>query len=202
MDNFKIHRIPLGAYQSNCYVIENVDNGNSIIIDCGDGEGFQKYVENNNLNFKIDYGLITHGHFDHVGGVKYIQENYNTMFFIGLKDLEAQHEEPYLFPKLKGVNVAYDNLTLNLGDFEVTTIATPGHTMGSITYKFKNHIFTGDTLFKGTIGRTDLYGGDFNTLISSIKERLFVLPEDTIVHPGHGERSAIGYEIENNEFVI
>ncbi len=202
MENVKIHRIPLGVYRTNCYVVENINTGNSIIVDCGDGEEFKKYVESNCLSFRIKYGLITHGHFDHVGGVKFIQENYDTMFFIGLKDMEAQHEEPYLFPRLKGVNVVYDNLVLNFEDFKITTIATPGHTMGGMTYKFENHIFTGDTLFKGTVGRVDLYGGDFEILMNSIKEKLFILPKDTIIHPGHGEESTIENEINDNEFVI
>lgn len=202
MDNIKIHRIPLGNYQSNCYLIEDIETHNALIIDCGDGQELQDYIDNNNLDLKIKYGLITHGHFDHVMGVKYIQENYDTMFFISLEDLQAQHEEPYLFPKLKNVNIVYDGLDMNLEDFKVSTIATPGHTKGGMTYKFENHIFTGDTLFKGTVGRTDLYGGNFDILMKSIKEKLFTLSEDTIIHSGHGEESTIGEEMKNNEFIV
>lgn len=202
MDNIKIHRIPLGSYQSNCYLIENVEENNAVIIDCGDGLGFQEYINKNDLKFNINYGLITHGHFDHVMGVEYVQQRYGTMFFISLEDFQAQYDEPYLFPKLKNVNIVYDSLTMNLGNFKINTIATPGHTMGGMTYKFENHIFTGDTLFKDGIGRTDLYGGNYDILIKSIKERLFTLPKDTIIHSGHGEESTIGDEMENNKYIV
>lgn len=201
MDNIKIHRIPLGSYQSNCYLIEDTETHNALIIDCGDGEELQRYIDDNFLDIKIKYGLITHGHFDHVSGIEYVQNNFGTTFFIGLGDLQAQHEEPYLFPKLRNINIVYDGLDMNLEDFKVSTIATPGHTKGGMTYKFENHIFTGDTLFKGTVGRTDLYGGNFDTLMDSIKNKLLVLPEDTIVHSGHGEDTTIGEEIKNNEFL-
>lgn len=202
MENIKIHRIPLGAYQCNCYLIENILTGNALIIDCGDGLGFQKYIDENNIKVNIKYGLLTHGHFDHVMGVEYIQKNYGTIFFMGVEDLKAQYEEPYLFPKLKDINVVYDGLDMNFEDFKVRTIATPGHTKGSISYLFENNVFTGDTLFKGNIGRTDLYGGDSIEILNSIKNKLYTLPENTVVYSGHGEETTIGEEIRNNEFVI
>ena len=161
----------------------------------------QKYFDENNLKLDIKYGLLTHGHFDHVEGVPYIQEKYGTNFFIALEDYQAQQEEPYLFSKTQNVNIVYDGLTMNFEDFKIDVIATPGHTQGGMTYKFENHIFTGDTLFKNTIGRTDLYGGDFDTLVSSIKNKLFTLPKDTIVHAGHGKDTTIEDEMKNNEFV-
>lgn len=202
MDNIKIHRIPLGSYKSNCYLVENLEENSALIIDCADGQELQNYIDENDLKFDISYGLITHGHFDHVMGVEYIQERYGTMFFISLEDFKTQYEEEYLFPRLKNVNMVYDSLTMNLGNFKIETISTPGHTKGGMTYKFKNHIFTGDTLFKENVGRTDLYGGDHDTLIKSIKDKLFILPKDIIIHPGHGEESTIGWEIENNKYVV
>lgn len=202
MDNIKIHRIPLGSYESNCYLIENLEENSALIIDCADGNELQMYMDKNNLKLDISYGLITHGHFDHVMGVEYLQEHYGTMFFISLEDFQAQYEEFYLFPSLKNVNMVYDSLTMNLGGFKIETISTPGHTKGGMTYKFGNHIFTGDTLFKENVGRTDLYGGDHGTLIRSIKERLFTLPKDIVIHPGHGEESTVGWEMENNKYIV
>ena len=177
MEKHKIHKVPLGIYRANCYLIHNLENNRAVIIDCCDGEELQKYFDDNGLKLDIKYGLITHGNFDHVGGV------------------------PYLFTKTKNVNMVYDGLTMDFEDFKIDVISTPGHTQGGMTYKFENHIFTGDTLFKNTIGRTDLYGGDFETLVSSIKNKLFKLPNDTIVHAGHGKDTTIGDEIKNNEFV-
>ncbi|EIA23345.1 hypothetical protein SFB2_168G1 [Candidatus Arthromitus sp. SFB-2] len=120
---------------------------------------------------------------------------------MSLPDLQSQYDEPYLFTKLYNINPVYDNLILNFDSFEVEVIATPGHTLGSVSYRIDDLLFTGDTLFKGTIGRTDLYGGDFNTIIESIRFKLFSLPDDTIVYPGHGEESSIGEEKINNRFL-
>lgn len=201
MQNIKVHRIPLGNYRSNCYLVQDIDTNNALIIDCCDGEELQIYIDKNNLDIEITYGLLTHGHFDHVLGVKYIQKKFNTMFFVGREDLYAQEDEPYLFPRITKLNVVFDNSTLSLGDFSVNCIATPGHTKGSFTYQIQDNIFTGDTLFKGTVGRTDLYGGSFKELMSSIRERLIILPEDTVVFPGHGSETTIGEEIKFNEFL-
>ena len=201
MRNIKIHRIPLGSYETNCYLLENIDTKNALIIDCGNGEEFQEYVDANKLDIKIKYGLLTHGHFDHVMGVEYIQNNYGTVFFMSLEDLKAQQEEPYLFPRLRNVNVLYHGLELNLDDFKATVISTPGHTMGSLTFKIENHLFTGDTLFKNNVGRTELYGGNFEDLIKSIKEKIFTFPKETIIYPGHGEESTIENEMNNNEIL-
>lgn len=201
MQNINVYRIPLGSYECNCYIVHNLENDNALIIDCGDGEGLNRYLIENNLKLNIKYGLLTHGHFDHVMGVKYIQDNFNTVFFMALQDLQAQYQEPYLFSELENVNIVYDSTKLDLGDFKVQVISTPGHTMGSVSYKIDNLIFTGDTLFKGTIGRTDLYGGNFDDIIRSIREKLFILSNDTIVYPGHGEDSTIGEEKKSNRFL-
>ena len=180
MSGINVYRVPLGSYECNCYLVHNTADNNTIIIDCGDGKELVNYIEKNNLNLNIKYGLLTHGHFDHTMGVEYI---------------------PYLFTKLYNINPVYDNLILNFDSFEVEVIATPGHTLGSVSYRIDDLLFTGDTLFKGTIGRTDLYGGDFNTIIESIRFKLFSLPDDTIVYPGHGEESSIGEEKINNRFL-
>ncbi len=201
MSGINVYRVPLGSYECNCYLVHNTADNNTIIIDCGDGKELVNYIEKNNFNLNIKYGLLTHGHFDHTMGVEYIQRHFNTTFFMSLPDLQSQYDEPYLFTKLYNINPVYDNLILNFDSFEVEVIATPGHTLGSVSYRIDDLLFTGDTLFKGTIGRTDLYGGDFNTIIESIRFKLFSLPDDTIVYPGHGEESSIGEEKINNRFL-
>ncbi|BAK81278.1 MBL fold metallo-hydrolase [Candidatus Arthromitus sp. SFB-rat-Yit] len=201
MRDINVYRIPLGSYDCNCYLVHNIINNNTIVIDCGDGEGLVNYIEKNNLNLNMKYGLLTHGHFDHTNGVEYMQQHFGTTFFMALPDMQAQHEEPYLFTKLNHINPIYDNSVLNFDGVIVNVISTPGHTLGSVTYRIGDLIFTGDTLFKGTIGRTDLYGGDFDIIIESIRYKLFNLPDSTIIYPGHGEESTIKEEKISNKFL-
>lgn len=201
MKNFDVHTIPLTSYECNCYLLHDKESNTAIIIDCGDGEGLIKYMEENNLKPDIKYGLLTHGHFDHALGVKYLQDNLGITFFMSFHDLEVSRTQSYLFIEIDNVNPVYDNIDLHLGDFDAHVITTPGHTPGGVTYKIGNCLFTGDTLFKGTIGRTDLYGGDFDTLVGSIRTKLFTLADELLVYPGHGDPSSIGEEKVNNRFL-
>ncbi len=201
MGKFKVHRIPLGSYECNCYLLHDVESNTAIVIDCGDGKGLVEYMKENGLKPKINYGLLTHGHFDHALGVKYLQDNLGVVFFMSFDDLEASRMEPYLYTEVENVNPVYDNSDLTLDDFNVHVITTPGHTPGGVTYKIGDCLFTGDTLFKGTIGRTDLFGGNFDTLTESIRTKLFTLPGEFVVYPGHGEESSIANEKTSNRFL-
>lgn len=201
MEKFDVHTIPLTSYECNCYLLHGRESNTAIVIDCGDGKGLVEYMEENNLKPEIKYGLLTHGHFDHALGVKYLQDNLGVTFFMSLSDLEAARTEPYLYIEIDNVNPVYDNSDLHLGEFDAHVITTPGHTPGGVTYRIGNSLFTGDTLFKGTIGRTDLYGGDFNVLAESIRTKLFTLPDELVVYPGHGYPSTIGEEKKSNRFL-
>ena len=123
------------------------------------------------LNCNVKYILLTHGHFDHVEALKEVAEKYN----------------------------APD--TLPFGDGVIKCIHTPGHTKGGMCYLYKDALFTGDTLFKGSVGRSDFIGGNFNELITSIKTKLMILDDNIKVYPGHMEPSSIGFERLNNPFL-
>lgn len=146
---------------------------------------------------------------DHIGAVNELITKYNIPFMIHQQDEFLVKELPQMqrmfglpssqIPPISGyVN---EDLELTIDDVKMDIIETPGHSMGGVCYKIDDHVFVGDTLFNNSIGRTDLPGGDFKILISSIKQRLFTLPERTIVHCGHGPDTTIGYEKQNNPFL-
>ena len=190
----------LGRINNNLYVI--IENNEAILIDAPIGT--IKLIEELK-GIKINSVLLTHGHPDHITEAKKLQEK-------GIKIIANEKDStmmllPWKFILLKA-NPLHSDLEINdnenikLGKITINAIHTPGHTNGGICYyiKEKNMIFTGDTLFKDTIGRTDLPGGNNKQLLNNIKEKLFTLPEKTIVYPGHGDKTTIGYEKKNNPF--
>lgn len=161
------------------------------------------------LNLKIKMIINTHGHGDHIGGNAFFAERLNAPLAIhkddaamltdNLKNLSA-----YMGSSLpiKAADVLLeDGYTLNLGEYELKVIHTPGHTPGGICLYIDKYLISGDTLFELSIGRTDFPGGSHSGLIRSIREKLFVLPDDVIVFPGHGPQTTIGLEKSNNPFL-
>jgi len=203
-----ILRYMTGPIMVNTYLVYD-DTGNGFIVDPG---GFSKdlaaKVEEEKIN--IEYIILTHGHGDHIGGVDEFKKLYpeaevvayfEEQAFMESADLNTSVE---LFGRPITVKVdkyVKDRDTLKIGDMDLTFAFTPGHTPGGMSIIMKGIVFSGDTLFRLSIGRTDFYGGDFNQLMSSIRDRLFVLPDDTVVLPGHMEETTIGFEKENNPFV-
>lgn len=202
-----IKRIPAGVYAANCYILMDEITKECAVIDPGgDADDIESYL--NKIDAKVKYILLTHGHVDHTGAVGYIKEKYNIDAHINLDDGKLIEENSFMFGPLnykgQNVNLIMDvNETSNfkIGDIKIEVIETPGHTPGCVCYKVENNIFTGDTLFLRSIGRTDLSGGNFDTLINSIKNKLFVLDGEIIVYPGHGPQTNIKYERENNPFL-
>ncbi len=151
----------------------------------------------------------THGHLDHIGAVSKIQKDRNLPFYIHEKDTFLVETLPqacgmFGLPRVE-IPTIKDNLDkdslISTGDYEIQVIETPGHTPGGICFVLENHIFVGDTLFRNSIGRTDLPGGNHQQLIDSIKDVLFSLDDQFIVHSGHGPDTTIGYEKMNNPFL-
>ncbi|MBA3013034.1 MAG: MBL fold metallo-hydrolase [Proteobacteria bacterium] len=203
-----IKKLEVGPIMANCFILGCERTKESIVIDPGDdAEDILMALAKSAL--KVKYLINTHGHFDHVGANKRMKEVTNAILAIHPDD------EPMLIELsrsaamfgLSAENSPPADLLLNhgdqvsVGDITLEVIHTPGHSMGGICLYTKGHLFAGDTLFAGSIGRTDLPGGDFDTLINSIKSRLFGLPDDTIVYTGHGPETSIGNEKRKNPFL-
>ncbi|APH20760.1 MBL fold metallo-hydrolase [Clostridium botulinum] len=196
-----IKTIPVGIYNANCYLL--IDQDKCAIIDPGgDPEDIIKIIEDNNLIPK--FILLTHGHIDHVGGVEAIKDEYNIPFYINRKDEDLIKEAEYIFGNFGKYKNADEYLVegkeFQLANLKIKAIETPGHSPGGMSFLVNNVIFTGDTLFRESIGRSDFIGGSHNTLINSIQSKITVLDPDIYVLPGHGPQSTIGYEKDNNPF--
>lgn len=200
----ELKRIPAGVYAANCYIIMDEETKEALIMDPGGDE--EDIIEAaDNLGAGVKYIVLTHGHIDHTGAVITLKKRYNVPVYIHAKDEELILKRTFMFGVLDSSKGADGNLKdgdiLTLGNMEVKCIETPGHTPGGVCFLVENNLFTGDTLFSGSIGRTDLTGGDFDTIISSIKEKLMVLDSGVVVYPGHGPSSTIGREKQSNPFL-
>ena len=203
-----IKNIVVGPLEVNCYILGCEDTKEAAIIDPGDNaDEIISNIEKEGL--KPKFIINTHAHFDHIGGVKSIQDHFKIDFCLHKEDsflVENASEQATAFG-LKPIAkpVVNKNVTngekVNLGNKSITVIHTPGHSPGGVCYYSDNNVFVGDTLFAGSIGRTDLPGGSYDTLINSIKENLFPLGDSTIVYPGHGPSTTIGNEKEHNPFL-
>ncbi|MBC63278.1 MAG: hypothetical protein CL746_02990 [Chloroflexi bacterium] len=199
----QISNIIVGELYTNCYVISN--NSECIIIDPGaEPDKIIDFLESMKLTPKLL--ISTHYHADHVGGVKNLVEKYDVEFAIGKNDLNFLDAQPAWVSNListyeKPISpniLLLGGETINLLDLDIKIISTPGHSPGSICIYVENSIFTGDTLFKNGIGRGDLPGGDINQEITSIKDKIFQLPNDIDVFPGHGDKTKIINEKNDN----
>ena len=204
-----IHRITAGSFQENGYIIHSKDNFDCIIIDPGDSP--ELYIEDiENRKLKPIGILNTHGHIDHVHAVQPLRDHFSIPFYIHKeeKTIIDHYSEGCLMygitPNVKPV-VDYwltDENRITIGDYNFKVIHTPGHTPGGVCYQLSSDIFTGDTLFKGSIGRTDFPGGDYNTLTDSLKYLIENVPGNTKVHSGHGYSTTIENEILSNPFLV
>ncbi len=201
----EVERLVVGPVRTNCYLLH--DKGQCIIIDPGgDPDKIIKMVKQR--NFKPTLILATHGHFDHVLSVDVLRGEFGVPFLINNKDeplLQSFNEHARLFlgldpgssPKPDG-GLSTGNI-LQVGEEELEVMETPGHTAGSTTFVTSDSLFTGDFLFAGSIGRTDVGGSDFemrNTL-----RKILALSKDYKVYPGHGNFSTLNYEKKNNGFL-
>lgn len=196
-----VNSLIAGMYEENCYIIMDQKTKEAVILDPGGSfEKIKALIENMKCNVK--YILLTHGHADHVGAVEALADEYKVPFYINKNDEEAMAVENFVFGNLRKADyyVKHGD-TFKLGEEIIKTIGTPGHTKGGVCYLVDNKCFTGDTLFKGAVGRCDFYGGNGEELIKSIKENLLVLDDEVEVYPGHGPCSTIGLEKRSNPFL-
>lgn len=194
---------------ANCYILGCERTKEAVVLDPGD-EADKVLMTLSGDELKVKHIINTHGHFDHVGANKRLKEVTGAELMIHRED-EPMLSELSTHARAFGLSAdnspgadryLADNDRIEFGDHALTVIHTPGHSRGCIClYSEPDKVlFSGDTLFAGSIGRTDLPGGDFDTLISSIKTRLFNLPDDTVVYTGHGPETSIGREKKINPF--
>jgi hydroxyacylglutathione hydrolase len=191
--------IPYGLFGSNCYIVGN--KGEAAVIDPGcDPNEIIRVAEANNLSIK--YIIITHGHIDHLVSVEEVRKKTGAKVLIHKNDADKL-TDPSLNDALgmglgitgqKADRLLQDGDRLSVGGIDFEIIHTPGHSAGGICIKAEDKVFTGDTLFKMGIGRTDFIDGDLETLINAIKTKLFTLGDSTVVYPGHGGSTTIGAE--------
>lgn len=200
----KITTLPLGSYQTNCYIVRADDSKTCAVIDPGDqAEKILNYVNKEGLT--IDAVLLTHGHFDHVGAVEEIVTKTGCKLWVKEADWSLRNTpmNNYLFPLANcdfcEVYFCEDFEEIRAGGLTFSVWETPGHTWGSVCYFCQDAIFSGDTLFAGSCGRTDL-GGDWATIQQSL-ERLAELELDYKVYPGHGEATTLEHEKRFNPYM-
>ncbi len=203
-----IESIPVSPFATNCYIVSCPETKEAAIIDAGDeAEKILSFVDENNLNLK--YLINTHAHLDHVTAVFDIQKERSIPFLLHPNEevvLQGLNQSQQMFglgaSDIPTIDQFIDkNSEIKLGKLTFKIIETPGHTPGGICLLMDNYLIAGDTLFAGSIGRTDLPGGDTNTLLNSIQNQLMCLDDAVIVYPGHGPSTSIGIERQSNPFI-
>ncbi len=201
----QIKTLSLGAIETNCYLI-STDKA-AIVIDPGfkNNEVEEFLLKNSSKERAI---LLTHAHFDHIGAAPYLRTSTETKIAIGEEENSALSNKTFNLSDMFGAQLPEfsadillnDNQIFYVGDIEIKVIKTSGHTLGGVCYLVDNILFSGDTLFFESIGRTDFPNGDFSALSASIK-KLYTLPNDTVVLSGHGPKTTISHEKQFNPFV-
>lgn len=204
----KIKKFEVGSLFVNCYIVYEESTKDGLVIDPGDEPDLiLDFIKEESLNIK--YIICTHGHFDHIGAVKELKDETGAKIILHREDYDIYINSSRVAKQFFGIEVEpqpepdiiiENEMKLNLSDNkEFRLIHTPGHSPGSISIYCDGYIFTGDTLFAGSVGRTDLPGGNMNQLLNSLK-KIATFPSETVVLPGHGPKSKIGVEIKSNPF--
>lgn len=207
--SIKIKQFIAGQLENNMYLVYDEDTKKAVLIDAtAPVPELLDIVKN--LGLDVEYILLTHGHFDHILGLTelkkalgaeavichddlIISDNINefTRFFGGMEESVPPVYEKFI----------KDGDVITVGNMQIKVIHTPGHTQGGVCYLLNDNLFSGDTLFMGSVGRTDLFDGNFDKLSDSVKNKLFKLDDNIKVYPGHGPKTTIGYEKKHNEIL-
>jgi glyoxylase-like metal-dependent hydrolase (beta-lactamase superfamily II) len=211
VNELMVRGIVVGVFAENCWVVGNRRTGEGICIDPGD-QPDEVLALAKDMGVTIKAIANSHAHIDHVMGVRGVTNATGADFFLHENDLTLLQDGWKGSAERFGIDISQGppdpNHFLQDGDvveaegLKLTTITTPGHTPGSISFYTEGMLFSGDTLFRGSIGRTDMPGGDMNQELSSIAEKLLILPEDTMILPGHMEQSTVEFEKAHNPFVL
>jgi len=207
-DGLVIHHLSVGPLQVNCFLVACPKTHDAMVVDPGeDGDRILKLANQEGL--KIVKVVNTHCHFDHIGANRQLIEATGAELLLHAADqplLAQARSQAATFGLSAEPSPEPDRLldqgdTFDVGELTFKVFHVPGHSPGGICLLSEGHLFVGDVLFAGSIGRTDLPGGDFDALVSGVRGRLFSLPDETIVHPGHGPDTTIGQERRMNPFV-
>lgn len=198
-----------GPIDANNYLLIDDNSKDAVLIDCSSPD-FDYIEEIKSLGINLKYIFLTHGHFDHILGVDKFKEVFGVDTYMNKEDISQVGfcgKMMQMFAGLMPVsiktinNYVEDGDVFRFGDIEIKCISTLGHTKGGMSYLIDGKLFSGDTLFHGSVGRCDLPGGDLKAISHSIKDKLFSLPDETVVYPGHGGKTTIGYEKKYNEIL-
>ncbi len=204
-----IHRIVIGSIMENAYILGAVGSKDCVVIDPG-GNPDVILEQVDILGFNVSMILNTHGHADHIGGVSGIKRVSGATYAIHNKEASILQSDNrwavnimpgFEDPPIPDIWLGDNNKDITLEDFSITIIETGGHTPGGVCFYADGAVFTGDTLFRGSIGRYDLPGGDGELLVRNIHQKLLTLPGDTRVLPGHGPESTIIWEKTTNPYL-
>lgn len=206
----KVENFVLGPVGTNCYIVRNEETKECFLVDMAAcPPELVSHIRNSGLTVKAV--LLTHGHFDHIMGLDRFLEEFPVPVYACAAEKELLESaqlnsssgmlgQPYAF---YGAEYVKDGDFLEIAGMKIRVIQTPGHTIGGCCYYIEgeNALFSGDTLFRASVGRTDLPTGSMSALVRSVTERLLVLPDETRVYPGHMEETTVGYEKKYNPFL-
>lgn len=201
-----IKQFVTGQLENNVYLVADEVSKKAVLIDA---TALTDEIKEACKDYDVEYILLTHGHFDHIMGLTALKNALGAKAVINQNDLiisDNINEFTRLFGLPDCIPPTYekfveDGEVLNVGELKIEVITTPGHTEGGVCYKVENNLFSGDTLFRESVGRTDLFGGNFNKLSESIKNKLFKLNDDIKVYSGHGPMTTIGHEKQYNVMI-
>lgn len=206
-NKLNIKSLQLGDLGVNCYVIDY--NGETMVIDPG-ADPITVISQVQISRGRLKYIFLTHGHYDHIGALDWVYKKFDDVkFYMGGPDVPMLKDPTKNFSSYMGEpftiktkpELLSDDMEFDLGGLKFHTRACPGHSQGSVSIFFKDNVFTGDLLFKESVGRTDFPGGSMDELLKSIKDNILVLPDTTKVFPGHGSSTTVGHERLNNPFI-
>ncbi|MBL7060046.1 MAG: MBL fold metallo-hydrolase [Candidatus Marinimicrobia bacterium] len=203
-----VHRLVVGPFQENTFIVHHDEDKTAIIFDPGDeSEKIIDSLARRGLTLLAVFN--THAHIDHIGAVAELQTRLNVPFYLHIKEHDVlnqleNHSAMFGLPSIKTPKVDHwinKESEIIIGAYCLKIIHTPGHTPGGVCYLLNGHGFVGDTLFRGSVGRTDLPGGSWSTLETSLKEMIHEIPHDTMLHTGHGPQTTLSEERKHNPFL-